>query len=319
MNPSEPAGSGTTLQEILTLVKSLQLPDLQTLVDLTTTLLHDRSPKTCPVSLPPEIWKTIFSHTTFPTFSAKSAFYETLATLFSIRTVCTSWNNTIADVLNQFRTRYGFDIPLLKSTFYLTAISGNLKISKYLFNFPALRDSPTHFSLALELSSYFGNFSMTSFLLSISEFNLNSDSEPRDANPFLLAVESGNEKVVQLLLEDSETLDASMNDDQAIRDASYYGYEKIVSMLLHRQEVNPNNFDGYAIGWASACGHIGVVNGLLTDKRVRPEEDNNCAIRWAAENGHVAVVKRLLEDPRVSPEAENNQALELARDRKSVV
>jgi hypothetical protein len=54
-----------------------------------------------------------------------------------------------------------------------------------------------------------------------------------------------------------------------------------------------------AIRAASYYGHIAVVEKLLQDPRVDPCADDNYAIRQAFKNGHLAVVERLLKDKRI--------------------
>ena len=114
--------------------------------------------------------------------------------------------------------------------------------------------------------------------------------------------EKGYKKVVAQLLADNR-VDPSVDENLAIRDASYYGHLKVVDLLLRDPRVNPSADDNCAIRWASENGHLKVVKKLLSDPRIDPSARNNEAICMASYYGHFNVVKLLLSDPRVSKNA----------------
>jgi hypothetical protein len=76
------------------------------------------------------------------------------------------------------------------------------------------------------------------------------------------ACKNGYISVVKLLLENGA--DPTYNDHDAIRVASFHGYENIVLLLLQDGRSIPNN---ECLIWAS---YIRVVEILLQDGRVEP-------------------------------------------------
>jgi hypothetical protein len=110
------------------------------------------------------------------------------------------------------------------------------------------------------------------------------------------AIEKGDvEKVRTLLLH----VDPSINDNRAIRWASWLGHEGVVKELLKDPRVDPSAKDNFAIIMASYEGYEDVVTLLLKDHRVDPSAEDNEAIRRASWKGQVNVVRLLLSDPRV--------------------
>ena len=73
----------------------------------------------------------------------------------------------------------------------------------------------------------------------------------------------------------------------------------IIWILLTDPRVDPSVENNEAIHEASEYGHTEVVKLLLADPRVDPSDMYNRAIREASTNGHTEVVKLLLADPRV--------------------
>lgn len=120
----------------------------------------------------------------------------------------------------------------------------------------------------------------------------------------------------------------SIEDNLAIRLASYYGHAEMVRSLLRGDllycDVDPTAKDNEALRKACYYGHIEVVKILLShgtdDARacqVNPSASNNQAIRWASSRGHKEVVELLLalnthDCIRVDPSALGNQALTMA-------
>jgi hypothetical protein len=129
---------------------------------------------------------------------------------------------------------------------------------------------------------------------------------------FIEAIQRGDEKEVDELLQEGNRLNPSVDNNLAIRCASENGNLAVVNRLLQDERVDPSANNNWAIRWASQNGHLAVVDRLLQDTRVDPSACNNCAIRWASEYGNLAVVDRLLQDPRVDPSADNNWAIRWA-------
>jgi surface antigen len=118
------------------------------------------------------------------------------------------------------------------------------------------------------------------------------------------------DQVEWLLLNDR--VDASAEDNDAIRLAAEHGHVAVIDALLRDKRIDPSAGFDYAIRWAAANGHATVVERLLQDARVSPAACDNCSIRWAAANGHCAVVELLLQDKRVDPSANKNYAIRRA-------
>jgi ankyrin repeat protein len=128
---------------------------------------------------------------------------------------------------------------------------------------------------------------------------------------FIMAAESGNVGIVELLLQDqrfdpSVTIKLNMN---AFQIASNEGHLQIVKLLLSDTRVDPATRNNYAIQVASKNEHFQIVELLLADTRVDPSPNDAFAFRMASENGHYEIVQLLLADDRVDPSARDNYAI----------
>ena len=102
-----------------------------------------------------------------------------------------------------------------------------------------------------------------------------------------LAVEKGHVGVVSSLLNHN-----AVDVDIALPDASFYGYDEMVSMLLNAgADVHAD--DDEALRWASEYGYLKVVS-LLLDAGANVHAKDDLALRLASEKGHVEVVYLLL-------------------------
>ena len=153
-----------------------------------------------------------------------------------------------------------------------------------------------------------------------------------------LASKNGHDKVVEQLLSDNRVntttsinkkyistlpkciskrmsqfdFDQSTFGNYAIILTSFFGYDKVVQVLLKDHRMDPTYDSNYAIRLASYKGNYTAVKELLSDPRVDPSCRNNEAIRVASHYGHFKVVKELLADPRVDPSVRDNEAIRLA-------
>ena len=132
---------------------------------------------------------------------------------------------------------------------------------------------------------------------------------------FRCAVFYGFVKVVNMLLADPSIDDKDIFDF-AIYWASRKGNSKVVQLLLSDSRVDPSIKNNAAIRWASRNGKFDVVKLLFSDPRVDPSSKDNEAIRWASINGHSSTVELLLADPRVDPSANNNEAISVSSFRR---
>ena len=136
---------------------------------------------------------------------------------------------------------------------------------------------------------------------------------------FIEAIQRGDEKEVDELLQEGNRLNPSVEFNKALRMASEYGHLAIDSAtawrnnrLLQDPRVDPSTCSNLPFRTASTNGNLDMVERLLQDPRVDPSAYNNDAIRVASEKGHLAVVNRLLQDPRVDPSGSDNNAIQLA-------
>lgn len=72
-------------------------------------------------------------------------------------------------------------------------------------------------------------------------------------------------------------------------------YIKVLKLLLCHEQVDPSDWDNYAIICASENGYTEAVKELLKDSRVDPSVDDNYAIKNAQKNGHKEIVKLIKE------------------------
>ncbi|CVK85104.1 related to ankyrin [Fusarium mangiferae] len=87
-----------------------------------------------------------------------------------------------------------------------------------------------------------------------------------------------------------------------------YGHEKVVKLLVARDDVDPNSTDGMYVetplSWAAKNGHAGVVKFLLGNQGILADcvhKNRQTPLSFAAENGHLEVVRLLLSRHDVDP------------------
>ncbi|KAG4293455.1 hypothetical protein FPRO06_00040 [Fusarium proliferatum] len=94
----------------------------------------------------------------------------------------------------------------------------------------------------------------------------------------------------------------------ALSYAARYGHEKVVKLLVARDDVDPNSTDGMYVetplSWAAKNGHAGVVKFLLGNQGILADcvhKNRRTPLSFAAENGHLEVVRLLLSRHDVDP------------------
>ena len=109
----------------------------------------------------------------------------------------------------------------------------------------------------------------------------------------------------------SDGVDATADDNYAIRYASERGHLEVVKFLstLPNVDATANNC---AIQLASSNGHLEVVKFLSTLPGVDASAQDNEAINNAILNGHLEVVKFLASLPKVDASDQDNQAIKNA-------
>ena len=131
--------------------------------------------------------------------------------------------------------------------------------------------------------------------------------------PFFLAVDAGEARMVQLLLEESSPGIDMPNSasERPLFKAAERGYVEIVELLLYSADVDLNSRNtehGQTPLWRAAeHGHAQVVERLLNtqnvDATLRDSQYGRAPLHVAAANGHAKVVELLLTDGRLSTEA----------------
>ncbi|KAK6336186.1 hypothetical protein TWF696_001749 [Orbilia brochopaga] len=132
---------------------------------------------------------------------------------------------------------------------------------------------------------------------------------------FWCVARMGSEKAVRFLLARGADPESRDNDGQtALSCAAVNGNDKIVELLLTRDDVHPDRQDNAGrtpLMMAASRGHVKVVDLLLADNRVDPnwqaaECNNRTALSIAVERGYAAIVNRLLADDRVHPDLQTH-------------
>ena len=131
------------------------------------------------------------------------------------------------------------------------------------------------------------------------------------------AVERGQEEVFKLLLATRDDMDVNTSQNKWGQKPLFWaianGHEAVVSLLLTRDDVDPNSEENG--GWTPLAlvakkGHEALVKLLLARDDVDPNsKDTNgeTPLVWAAQEGHEAVAKLLLARDDVDANSKNNE------------
>jgi hypothetical protein len=122
--------------------------------------------------------------------------------------------------------------------------------------------------------------------------NVNNFPYVNKQEEFNKAILDNDFKSIKLLL-NNHRVDPNVDNFNAIRHSSEYGYVEIVEILLKDLRVDPSCYDNWSIGSASENGYLDIVKLLLNDSRVNPAADNNWAIRKSFENKYDEIVNLL--------------------------
>lgn len=103
-------------------------------------------------------------------------------------------------------------------------------------------------------------------------------------------------------------IDPSINNNEAVCLASFYGRSEILELLMSDPRVDPTVNDNISIACASMNGHPDTIKILLKNSKVDPTVHNNYALRMAIANKHSTVVDLLMKHPRVRSLYISNQS-----------
>ena len=114
--------------------------------------------------------------------------------------------------------------------------------------------------------------------------------------------------------------------------AAARGHEEVVTMVLRREDVNPDQADTLygqtPLSWAAKKGHLGIIKILLEQEGVNPDKadtfNGQTPLSWAAEKGHEGIVKMLSQRRDVcaaTPDSTNQtpQPLALSEEHDTIV
>jgi len=177
----------------------------------------------------------------------------------------------------------------------------------YAINFDKL-----HRFSGLHCASLFGLVGIVTGLIEVEGCDINQ----RDCvynTPLVWAARNGHERVVEILLKRDDVSPNKPGNygETPLWNAAMNGHEGAVKMLLERDEVSPNkpDKDGRTPLWCAAFnGHGGTVKILLDRDEVnpdKPDNDGQTPLWCAALNGHDGAVKTLLERDEVNPDKLN--------------
>ena len=161
----------------------------------------------------------------------------------------------------------------------------------------------------LHCASIFGIDEIVAGLVEVEGCNINQ-RDCVDNTPLMWAACNGHERVVKIVLgrDDVNPNKPDGYGQTPLLHAARNGHKGVVKILLGRDDVNPDRPDRYdqaPLLQAARNGHEGVVNILLGRGDVnpdRPDEYGKTPLLLAACNGHGGVVKLLLGHDDVNPD-----------------
>ena len=122
--------------------------------------------------------------------------------------------------------------------------------------------------------------------------------------PFSLAIEKGHESIAELLLENGESYDNTLDERQMtmLHFACLYGMTSIAQHLVaHGGDPNAKSYDDWTpVHVAAQSGHISILRLLLlkSGNPAAAKSGGYTPLHLAAKNGHLEVVKMLLDSDR---------------------
>jgi len=161
---------------------------------------------------------------------------------------------------------------------------------------------------SLHCASFFGIVEIVAGLVEVGGCDINQ-TDCTGSAPLVWAALKGHEKVVKILLsrDDVNADQRGMYSRTPLWSAAFYGHERVVKILLERDNVNPDTPDGSnrtPLLCAAENGHEEVVKILLGRKDVTPDKMGiygRTPLWSAAFYGHEGVVKILLGRDDVNP------------------
>ena len=184
--------------------------------------------------------------------------------------------------------------------------------TKFLLEMEALwlRDLGTSFLFnGLHCASFFGIVEIVATLVNTGCHDINEGGFGGNT-PLAWAAHNGHDEVVTILL-GRENINPNKPNDHGqtpLSLASWGGHEGVIKLLLRLEEVNPDGPDDNGrtpLSYAAWGGREGVVKLLLGREEVNPDKPDNHSrtpLSYAVWGGHEEVVKIILKREEVSPD-----------------
>ncbi|KAI8607772.1 ankyrin repeat-containing domain protein [Chytriomyces sp. MP71] len=118
----------------------------------------------------------------------------------------------------------------------------------------------------------------------------------------------GSHRALQYLVS-LHLVDPSLEENQAIINASFYGHSKVLRILLSLPGEGPAVDHSQPLIYACERGHIDCVRLLLEDGRVDPVAQDYNAFYEACRQGYLEIVSLFLDNEKISPDECLKEAL----------
>lgn len=135
-----------------------------------------------------------------------------------------------------------------------------------------------------------------------------TDPSVNDNEAIIEASRCGNKDMVNILLS-YPSVDPSARKNLALIESVERGHEDVVRLLLKMDNVDPSAKENLPIIISSKHGYFSITKMLLERSDVDPSVDRNTPIINAVISGNYSVVSLLLKNRHVDPSDQNNLAL----------
>jgi len=165
----------------------------------------------------------------------------------------------------------------------------------------------------LHCASFFGIVEVVDSLIDMECYDING-GDFMGCTPLAWAARNGHEKVVKILV-GREEVNPDLTGDGGrtpLSHAAVSGNEGVVKQLLEQEEVNldvTDNGGRTPLSYAAGYGYSGAVKPLLKQEEVNPDLADGAGrtpLSYASESGSDEVVKLLLEREEVNPGVADN-------------
>lgn len=216
------------------------------------------------------------------------------------------------DIINFCSSTIIFKEIMIDWSFWARLAYKRLKFPKDKFVYGNVKDnaSERYSKIKILLQYPVANFkkSVKNNDLESTEILLNYVDPSMDDNDAIMEASRKQHKdIIKVLIDDPRV----KVTNQLLTDLCSIGKIDVIDVLLRRKNNEVIYEKDCGIIISSCYGKLNVLNRLLEDPRINPNIDNNVPILIATELGKSNIVNRLLMDPRVDPSCNENYAMEL--------